>query len=456
MKKRIVICCDGTWNEPKDVEGDHIVPTNVLKTVNAVSSQDIDNDINQVIFYDQGKGSGALGVLDRSVGGGAGYGISGNIQDCYRFLANNYAEDDEIYLFGFSRGAYVARCLSGMLSTVGLLEKDVLRYVSHAYEYYQLDVDKRAKSKHHKLIANLPKSMPKIKFIGVWDTVGALGVPTPVLRTVQNLAGKAWKPFRIGFHNTDLVDIVENAFQALAIDEQRGPFQPSLWQRKTNQANVQQVWFAGVHSNVGGGYSDSGLSDTAFLWMANRAMECGLVFNETFLKTHVRADESGKLEDSYSSGYRLMERLNAKPYLRPIGKYLDAGEMIHESVIKRILSEETQYKPANILSAGEELQLLGEDHRQLVNINGTRVPVFKEREFMRRPVTAQATVTTPDQPPRTCEIIDLTAAKGARLRIGDLSINAGDSITIESELTGIKDSTVVWSREGQVGVRFSA
>jgi len=465
MKKRIIVCCDGTWNEPESVKDKVKVPTNVLKMVRAIAAHDKKNNINQVIYYDQGVGTGSLGVIDRHIGGGTGFGISKNIRDCYSFIANNYSEGDEIYLFGFSRGAYTIRSLGGMLGTVGLLSKNDLRYVPEAYAYYHTVPKKREKSPHCELIVSLlgkePKATP-IKLIGVWDTVGALGIPTPILGRVQRWAGKIWKRFRVGFHNCTLDEHVENAYHALAIDERRGPFKPSIWNEFTKQRNVLQVWFAGVHSNIGGGYEDSGLSDTAFVWMADRARECGLVINEDYMKERVDANESGKLEDSYSFGYKLLERLRVKPYDRMLGQKEFIGEMIHESVAKRIQDQqlEPSYQPKNVLGEDEQLNIITEDDMQYVQIESTRIPVFRERKCYRahsRELVgeASATVTINGQQSQPCKIIDFNHVDGARLQVVG-SVNAGDKFQLDSEVLGNCSGVVVWQHDKEIGVHYAA
>ncbi len=454
MKKRIIICCDGTWNEPEKIEDDRIVPTNVLKLVRAVEPYDRASDIQQVVFYDQGIGTGALGKLDRSIGGGTGYGISGNIRDCYNFLANNYVEGDEIYLFGFSRGAYTVRSLSGMLAMIGLLSKNDLRYVPEAYAYYHGQPEDRVNSPYHQLITDLPRVIPSIRFLGVWDTVGALGAPTPILGKLQQWASKFWKGLRVGFHDCDLSPIVENAFQALAIDERRGPFRPSIWTAGNDQATVQQLWFAGVHSNIGGGYSDSGLSDMAMQWLVNRATECGLLINDKYMTTLVRPDPSGKLEDSYSFGYKLLEFVSVDPHVRVLGKHLPVGEMIHDSVITRLRSNlSPAYQPANLLGQDGTVKIIAEQARDYLIIDQVRIPIFKEREQLRRAIeNVDGTVNLAGVASH-CQIIDFTKARGARLKV-TTQMQSGERGLLESVLTGIQNFVVVWCVRGEAGVRF--
>ena len=456
MNKRIVICCDGTWNEPENIKDKVKVPTNVLKTVRAITPSDDKNNLVQVIFYNEGVGTGSLGIADKIIGGGLGAGISANIQSAYRFLANNYQEGDEIFLFGFSRGAYTARSLSGMLEEIGLLDKSDLRFVPEAYEYYHIEPENRIESKFHDLLEDLPRKSPKVKFLGVWDTVGSLGVPTPVLGRIQKWAGQKWRLFRVGFHDCSLSKSVEYAYQALALDERRGPFSPAIWDKFNGQKAVQQVWFAGVHSNIGGGYPDSGISDTALNWMMNRAMECGLAMDPIYINSRVTPDPQGNLEDSYSMGYKILERLRVKPYQRVVGKHLDVGEMIHESVLQRICSVELPlYRPDNI-APPEQIKSLAENAEEFITINGIHLPDVRERKILR--VNADqldAELNLPGQPAENCKILDFSEAHGARIKL-NRDVVVGSEIHLNSTLTGEHDAIVVWKHSGEAGLRFVA
>jgi len=137
---------------------------------------------------------------------------------------------------------------------------------------------------------------------------------------------------------------VRHAFHALAIDEQRPAFRPALWSAKTSPGQrVEQVWFAGAHSNVGGGYPEAGLSDEAFVWMRDRAEECGLAFDDHFIEARVRANSMGTLRDSYTGFYRLSPR-----YSRPIGEAAPQNEAVHPSALHRYYTEAAAYRPRNL------------------------------------------------------------------------------------------------------------
>ncbi|MBL4667470.1 MAG: DUF2235 domain-containing protein, partial [Sneathiella sp.] len=272
---------DGTWNEPEEKSEsvhDKDEPTNVLKIIRGVQPVD-PKGVTQIAYYQTGVGTG--GVFDKIIGGGLGTGLSDNIMEAYRFIANNHVDGDEIFLFGFSRGAYSARALAGLIGAVGLLAKEHLAYLPEIYEYYRTPPEERDGSSGDELLKSLsplPRKDIPIEFIGVWDTVGALGAPTPFL--------KKWTHKSVGFHDTELGKDVRNAFHALAISERRRSFKPDLWTGKEGpDQKVEQVWFAGVHSNVGGSYQRTVLSNGSLKWMVEKAQQCGLSFNKTLTIT---------------------------------------------------------------------------------------------------------------------------------------------------------------------------
>ncbi len=450
MAKRIILCFDGTWNEPETLKDNRVNPTNVLKFVRAISPCDKTN-CEQVVYYETGVGTGGMGQLDKLIGGGTGLGISANIHAGYRFLANNYNKGDDIFVLGFSRGAYTARSLVGMISCVGLLKKADMEFVPQAYAYYRTEPDKRSASRHHTLITQLLESrQPDIKFMGVWDTVGALGAPTPLL-------GKISKKLWVGFHDTTLSALVEHACQALAIDERRGPFQPALWEQDNGRTQVQQVWFAGVHSNVGGGYPNSGLSDVAMEWMLKRACECGLTIDDEFCLKKLQPDPLGKAMDSYSLGYRMLEKLRVPPYIRPIGNS-GLGEMIHESVIERLQDSRLRYRPANLIGESANLDgLLTEtgDHTCL-DVFGKALPVCRKREATRHPLEKMTGRLSIDgQPERICELIDFSPLGGVKIT-ADAGLEPGINATLESDITGRQPVTMVWRNGECMGLKFAA
>lgn len=269
--KRLVICADGTWNNPGQTDDGTPCPTNVVRLAQAVAPTGADGVVQVVCYHD---GVGTHPGVDRILGGMFGVGLDRNICDLYRFVAQNFEPGDELYLFGFSRGAFTARSLAGMIRKCGVLPKDRIDNVGHAYDFYRDDTkpgspDADAWRFEHRSV------LTRIRCIGVWDTVGALGIPLSPLKFVAQR--------KYAFHDVELSSWVDNAFHALAIDERRQPFLPSIWkvqQPSPGQPpqNVKQVWFAGVHSDVGGGYSRADLSDIALDWMIEQAAGCGLGF----------------------------------------------------------------------------------------------------------------------------------------------------------------------------------
>ena len=356
--RRLIVCADGTWNSNDEQKGH---PTNVVKMTRAILPVAGDGT-SQVVYYHQGVGTG--GWLDRWFGGAFGQGLSGNVMQCYRFLVDNYVDPnsdgagDEIFLFGFSRGAFTVRSLAGFIRNVGILKPEHAHRIEEAYEHYRDPGDDwhPAGPKATAFREAYARDVPAIRCVGVWDTVGSLGVPT------RGPLGKFTRK-KYGFHNVGLSGRVENAFHALAIDERRGPFAPSLWEltdedlRKSPQQRVEQVWFAGVHSNVGGGYPDSGLSDIAFLWMMERAAACGLAFDDRFVRAAVKAAVDGELYNSFSIAYKALG-----PHVRDIcpprtdakGVPVHTFERVHESALERRQKvagpPRGPYAPGNLLA----------------------------------------------------------------------------------------------------------
>jgi uncharacterized protein (DUF2235 family) len=270
--KRLIVCCDGTWNRPDEVSHGVAAPTNVAKIALAFADEDGDRN-EQLLHYQTGVGTRRG---ERVLGGAFGVGLSRNILDCYRFLVDNYEPGDELYLFGFSRGAYTARSLAGLVRNSGILRPEERHRIGEAYALYRRpDKDSAPSGIAAELFRRSHSCSDEtyIDFVGVWDTVGALGIPIDGFR--PPLLSRLWT-----FHDTTLSRYVRHAYHALAIDERRRPFKPTVWVQKddAHDQTLEQVWFAGVHSDVGGGYSDTGLSEIALLWMAEKARDCGLAF----------------------------------------------------------------------------------------------------------------------------------------------------------------------------------
>ncbi|MET7989412.1 DUF2235 domain-containing protein [Amycolatopsis sp. NPDC005232] len=336
MPKRIVICCDGTWDsaDMADVVDGHTpAPTNVTQLALAVAPVD-EAGTEQRAFYQSGVGTKRQKLL----GGAFGVGLSRNVQEAYRFLVRTYEPGDEIFFLGFSRGAYTARSTAGLIRNCGLLRREHEHRVKQAYGLYRDRSDKtHPRSTEMALFRKTYAHEPRIRFIGVWDTVGALGVP---------LTG-FW-PFdvfnrRFQFHDTALSSTVDAAYQALAIDEHRKPFTPSVWAPPTEGVtrHVEQVWFAGCHGDVGGGgRTQHGLADVTLRWLADRARSCGLAL-EPGLATE--PDALGPIHPSRTGFYRLLPSMT-----RGIGTTDPKHEYVASSSVTRH-KRATDYAPPNLV-----------------------------------------------------------------------------------------------------------
>lgn len=352
MSKRLVVCCDGTWNTPDQSVGGHPLPTNVTKLALAVSEQAADGT-RQCVYYHPGVGTSRW---DHLRGGAFGYGLSRNVVDAYRFLVDNYEPGDELFFFGFSRGAFTARSTVGMVRNCGILRPENAARVGEAYALYRNRVE-HPSGIASTLFRRAYAHDPAITFVGVWDTVGALGIPVPTARWLQPLVSRFNK--RWAFHDTQLSSHVQAAFQALAIDEQRRPFAPTLWIQQPGARTqvLEQVWFCGAHCDVGGGYHETALSDIALLWMLDKARGHGLEFDPAALAAEPRIgtspgdtvefeiapDVMGTVHDSRTKFYRLV-----RPAPRVIGRY-DSGNQTLASTAEQRYQMDPEYGPSNLI-----------------------------------------------------------------------------------------------------------
>jgi uncharacterized protein (DUF2235 family) len=346
--RRLIICADGTWNRPDQKTKGVDTPTNVVKIARAIRPVD-SKGITQVAYYHAGVGTHDG---DRLFGGAFGRGLDRNIRDCYRFLVQNYQPGDELYFFGFSRGAYTVRSLAGFIRNSGLLK---IQFAGEEDEAYKLYRD-RSPDSH-------PNSPAAVEFrdkysydpvpitcIGVWDTVGALGLPVEFFNI-----GTARK-YR--FHDVTLSGRVQNAFHALAIDERRKPFAPTLWEQPLEDMDrnwLEQAWFSGVHSNVGGGYPDASLSDVALHWMIDRVTaRCGLDIDSAVIDATTKPSPVGELYDSMKFGYKVIgefeRRIDELAAVRRT-RGVNTWEYVHESAKLRVdglAAKKPPYLPRNL------------------------------------------------------------------------------------------------------------
>jgi uncharacterized protein (DUF2235 family) len=333
--KRIVICADGTWNERDQInkETKRPRPTNVTKVARAVRSRGRDG-IDQVVFYHDGIGT--RGATDKLTGGAFGHGMEANIRVLYRFIVYNYEPGDELYFFGFSRGAFTVRSLAGFMHKVGLIEKDDDYYLPEIYDCYERDRGPGTPEwtwAFHNVKGTRP--CPPILFIRVWDTVGALGAP--------GLLGQVFYRNKYKYHDVGLRPAIQHAYQALAIDEHRKPFAPNLWTRPAGwSGDVEQAWFAGVHSNIGGGYAPDGLANEALHWIVEKAEALGLGFDEAYL-AHFLPCFNARLHDSMTAMYKVMG-----PFVRELGRHAADGEAIHQSALDRLSLPACGYAADNL------------------------------------------------------------------------------------------------------------
>ncbi|WP_055548366.1 DUF2235 domain-containing protein [Streptomyces sp. NBRC 110028] len=319
MAKKLVLCCDGTWDL-----ADQPHKTNVTKIALAVRRRA--EGVEQRVHYGRGVGTRRW---ERLGGGAFGMGLSSNVLDAYRFLVDAYEPGDQLYLFGFSRGAFTARSLAGLVRNSGILRRENAHRIKEAWVLYRDRIEKPTGTAAT-LFRQAYAYETEIRFIGVWDTVGTLGIPAPGPRWLKPVVASVNR--RWAFHDTELSSWVKAAFHALAIDEQRTSFIPTLWHQQPGADDsgqeLKQVWFAGVHSDVGGGYSGTALSDITLLWMVHQARRHGLDFDPEVLSETtpramdfpVRPDSMGTLHTS-RTGLYLMER----PWHRPVGQSADTS-----------------------------------------------------------------------------------------------------------------------------------
>jgi uncharacterized protein (DUF2235 family) len=355
-KKRLALYLDGTWNQVSD-------NTNVWR-FRALFSPSSADGCEQRAYYSTGLGT----KFGEKISGGLfGAGIDTAITSAYEWLIDNYAPGDEIFIFGFSRGAYTARSLSGFISKCGLLQSGAPLGVNQLFTRYrqaglrtirelmaaQADGQTADFSFEEKWMLEYALAVP-VKFIGVFDTVGELGVPFPWWR---ELFGSAYQ-----FLNTGLRQNNEFAFHAMAIDEHRKAFAPTLWsnQGATNAAHrpierTEQRWFIGAHANVGGGYFNDALPQLPFKWLERKAASLGLSFRGDFDVDP--AASTAAVADSYTTfmyGFYRLYTLN-RPYYRPIGVLpksegdgvININETIDASVFERWRSDRS-YRPPGL------------------------------------------------------------------------------------------------------------
>ncbi len=320
MSKKIIFCADGTWNHPDQTDDALPADTNVYKFFKALLSS-----ASQFPLYDDGVGADGTPV-DRLLGGAIGDGLFKKIKEGYAKIAHSYRDGDQIFLVGFSRGAYTVRSLAGMIAICGLPKPEAYsdQTTEDAFQAYRDRQNRQALVQ--RLAAKYGCRDVKIDMVGVWDTVGALGIPGDVFTDLNTQV--------YGFLDTALHPDVKSGCHALAIDERRPEFVPTLWSAPVDaKQSIEQVWFAGVHADVGGGYAQTGLADVTLGWMMEKAQALGLEFDKGVFAKYCPIDPKHGLDAIHESWFPL--------WGFPTTRQIATGSTIASSVGLRI-----QYLPA--------------------------------------------------------------------------------------------------------------
>jgi len=374
-KTRIALFLDGTWNTITS-------NTNVWRLKSLCRK-----DGSQLVYYSAGVGTQ---YGEKLRGGMFGFGLDQEVIDAYEWLIQNYNTGDELFIFGFSRGAYTARSVSGLISKCGLLQAGAPLGVGQLYDRYRRGIGIktiRELVSAEKNNANASLSIEEswmlkysapvpIRFIGVWDTVGALGVPFGNIPIISRSNYK--------FLETDLRINNDNAYHALAIDEHRRDFAPTLWTKtvKKNEESypprpiesVEQRWFVGAHANVGGGYPNDGLAQIPLKWLMSKAIIHGLSFQRDVV---IDGDENNAaIADSYKDTFYGIYRVLRRRYYRPIGcgpivethsgnVTTTINETIDSSVFDR-WQRDSGYRPQNLIAWAKDHEVKIESLRQSI------------------------------------------------------------------------------------------
>ena len=338
MAKNIVLSFDGTWNTPGDTKSPaEDDSTNVFRFHQSVTPARADGRL-QVKWYNEGVGTE---WMNRIRGGAFGLGLDKHILDGYRKLIELHEDGDDVFIVGFSRGAYTARSLVGLIRNSGLLRTADETLIDRAYEMYRSrdQVD----SEHARAFRSANAREIRLRFVGVWDTVGALGVP------LQSF--KEFNAEEYAFHDTKLSAIVVNAFHALAVDENREPYRATMWgpqdARDRAQGQVlEQLWFPGAHSDVGGGYTGTHpVADLTLRWMQKKAQACGLSVQALAAPTRA-ATVVADLHDSFATFFGGFFSIFHRRYYRPMGRAEHGPQRLDVTVKERIQAR-ADYRPKN-------------------------------------------------------------------------------------------------------------
>ena len=373
--KRIVALIDGTWNKEGSGADTNVAKLDSAKKIRAFIQATAADRTLQHVYYHDGVGSEG-DFAQRLLGGAIGLGLKKIIQEVYEYIVTDYASGDELYIFGFSRGAYAARALAGLIGASGIQRQLDANIFEVAWQHYRVAPAVRkqpqtASMSDRKTLADYDTLAAKQSFhdartitcVGVWDTVGSYGIPAgiglaPVARYFTLVT--------LGFHDTSFGDHVKVGLHAVAVDEHRRPFVPTFWTIPKGEeptGHVEQTWFAGAHSNVGGGYADSGLSDQALIWMIARVQALtGLEFDLAAVQSNTKPNIGGVVVDS-TQGWPVDHLFpHYRTILSPVAihhGYLSnskdpteehINERVHWSVIaKRTNVAAMRYSPPNLV-----------------------------------------------------------------------------------------------------------
>jgi uncharacterized protein (DUF2235 family) len=317
-----------------DSDGDVQVPSNVTRIARAIKPWGLDKDGNQIpqlIFYQNGVGTGSKSLWVKYVGGATGDGLADNIREAYAFICLNYVPGDEIIIIGFSRGAFTARSISSLIRALGLLTTQGMEHFIPIVEDWQFQLKDGWKTKHalkpwpghappvhapdyQRKLLELELTRPDIpiKAVAVWDTIGGLGIP---------MIGLLPQPpsTDFSFVDTKVERNIEHAFQALALDERRRTYAPTIWEKPAGQrwpTTLKQCWFPGVHSDIGGSYSDTDLANLTLCWMVSQ-LDPFIAFEHDYVWRQVRLGMElyeRELEQMKESGSAHTPPLKLRPW----------------------------------------------------------------------------------------------------------------------------------------------
>jgi hypothetical protein len=394
--KRIVVLIDGTWNKEGITGNTNVAtldPGNRIVAGAFIKSEDA-HGVAQHVHYHNGVGSEG-DIFKRLLGGVIGIGLKQIIRRCYEFVVGDYAGGDEIYLIGFSRGAYAARALAGLIGASGVQRAKDAATFETAWQHYRVRPSSRAhpdqaSSSERRALADYAAKQSAfhdsrdVKCVAVWDTVGSYGIPAgfgfaALARYVALIA--------LGFHDTSFGDRVAVGLHAVGVDEHRRPFVPTFWtiaQGQRPKGHVEQTWFAGAHCNVGGGYADAGLSDMALVWLIARVKALtGLEFDLAAVRAGTRPNISGAIVDS-TVGWPLDHAFpHYRKVLSPVAVhhgYLtnsddpaeeNINERVHWSVVgKHQTSANGPYNPPNLPSGipADKIAAMTDEERELLGV----------------------------------------------------------------------------------------